>query len=190
MSYTAICSLCKERQPLDNFGIDRHRKNGHDHKCKPCKKMYAMEYNKRPESIILKYKHSLKHRYGMSVNQWSYLYDTQEGKCGICNIKLEDRFRNIEGSRAQVDHCHSLAKIKEVNKTIRGLLCGKCNTGLGFFNDSPTLLIKAINYINKFHEDFYERETEEEKTEEYGEGEESQRPAQEYQYSFYYKEST
>lgn len=39
-----------------------------------------------------------------------------------------------------VDHFHD-------NGAIRGLICAKCNRGLGLFDDSPTLLLAAAQYL-------------------------------------------
>jgi len=41
-----------------------------------------------------------------------------------------------------MDHCHKTNKI-------RGLLCGKCNSAIGFFDDDTELLEKAIDYLKK-----------------------------------------
>ena len=41
-----------------------------------------------------------------------------------------------------IDHDHDSGKF-------RGVLCSKCNNGLGFFNDSIELLQKAIRYLTK-----------------------------------------
>lgn len=52
--------------------------------------------------------------------------------CGIDSITL--------GKELSIDHNHETQKI-------RGLLCNSCNTGLGFFKDSTTLLSIAIEYL-------------------------------------------
>jgi hypothetical protein len=41
-----------------------------------------------------------------------------------------------------VDHCHRTHRI-------RGLLCSRCNTGIGKFNDDPGLLMRAAKYLSK-----------------------------------------
>ena len=32
---------------------------------------------------------------------------------------------------------------------LRGLLCVKCNTGIGYFNDDYSLMLRAIGYIRR-----------------------------------------
>jgi hypothetical protein len=55
----------------------------------------------------------------------------QKGKCAIC-----DR----SNRPLCVDHCHR-------HNHLRGLLCGPHNSGLGFFEDSPELLLRAALYL-------------------------------------------
>ena len=57
------------------------------------------------------------------------------GTCAIC-------LRSLPGEALVVDHCH-------VTKKIRGVLCYRCNTGLGLFADDPAILTNAVTYLNK-----------------------------------------
>lgn len=78
---------------------------------------------------------SLKKNYGITLEYYNELLESQGGVCKICGSS-ESR----ANTQLSLDHCHD-------SKAIRGLLCSNCNTGLGLFKDSPELLQKAINYL-------------------------------------------
>jgi hypothetical protein len=66
------------------------------------------------------------------------MFDLQGGCCEICGKPRTDYKRSLH-----VDHDHS-------NGNLRGLLCVKCNSGIGYFNDDITLLEKAKAYLVKY----------------------------------------
>tara|TARA_Y100001973_G_scaffold90970_1_gene139115 strand:+ start:109 stop:501 length:393 start_codon:yes stop_codon:yes gene_type:complete len=90
-------------------------------------------------------RHSVK-RYGITEAMYDDMCTKQGDMCCICkkhkdDIPVPSKPRKGQQSRAFViDHCH------ESNK-VRGLLCGKCNTALGGFNDDIELLRTAIEYL-------------------------------------------
>jgi hypothetical protein len=71
---------------------------------------------------------------GITLEKYEEMSKNQNGVCAICGHISED------GRQLCVDHCHK-------TKQIRGLLCTKCNTGLGLFRDDIELFEKAINYL-------------------------------------------
>ncbi len=84
-----------------------------------------------------KYEHlrknkKLKDRYGITLVQYNEMVKKQSGKCAICENEC----------KLHVDHCH-------VTGVVRGLLCNGCNRAIGFFNDEPRKLLKAVSYIVK-----------------------------------------
>lgn len=64
------------------------------------------------------------------------MYAMQQAKCAICDTK-PDKYPGLV-----VDHCHTTGKV-------RGLLCTKCNLGLGHFKDNKEALAKAALYLVK-----------------------------------------
>lgn len=72
--------------------------------------------------------------YGMTEAQWAHLVLTQLGRCAVCGRHY--------GEGLVVDHCHREGEI-------RGLLCSKCNIGLGQFDDDPTRLVAAADYLRR-----------------------------------------
>ena len=69
--------------------------------------------------------------YGMSLADYEAMLERQRGACAICKKSDE---------ALCVDHCHACGKV-------RGLLCAKCNSALGFCNDSPEHLLAAVAYL-------------------------------------------
>lgn len=79
-------------------------------------------------------------KYRIAFRHYRKLFQKQGGRCAICAKKASPL--DSEGLKLElhVDHCHVTGKV-------RGLLCGNCNSGLGFFKDSPEALLSAIEYI-------------------------------------------
>jgi hypothetical protein len=77
----------------------------------------------------------LKHKYGLTTEQFNELLHQQNHACGIC----ERPFHRTP----HIDHCH-------VTGLVRGLLCHTCNVGLGHFDDNPALLVKAARYLARW----------------------------------------
>lgn len=68
----------------------------------------------------------------ITKEEYDALYEKQQGRCWICE----------EESMLVIDHCHTKGDV-------RGLLCGRCNSGLGFFRDRVALLNRASQYLSK-----------------------------------------
>jgi hypothetical protein len=77
----------------------------------------------------------LKYRFGIDMADYDALLEKQGGVCAVC--KQEDP---VKGRALAVDHNHKTGKV-------RGLLCSKCNKGIGLFKESPELIEKAIKYL-------------------------------------------
>jgi len=85
----------------------------------------------------------LKSKYGIDKQTYNQILKDQDGLCAICR-KPETATdpKNQTIKRLAVDHDHKTNKV-------RGLLCTKCNIGIGIFQDSEELLYLAINYLKK-----------------------------------------
>lgn len=84
----------------------------------------------------------LQRQYGITLEEYEVCWVAQQGRCHICKLQMtEPRPQKGQASTTVVvDHDHETGKM-------RALLCKKCNTGLGFFNDNVDLLQKAIKYL-------------------------------------------
>lgn len=107
------------------------------------KSIYDQRYlNKKPERRKKAAERAMEHqrskRYGLSPDAFAILKN-KTTSCPICKVPL----RWNEGpkfERAHIDHDHTTGKVRD-------LLCGRCNCGLGNFQDNPELLNHAVAYL-------------------------------------------
>ena len=74
-------------------------------------------------------------RYGLSLQDYRAMLASQGNACAICKTSARPLC---------IDHCHATGKV-------RGLLCSKCNTGLGCYDDDPDLTQAATEYLRAAH---------------------------------------
>lgn len=72
-------------------------------------------------------------KHGLTPEYYGLLLRAQKGVCAICGEPPKKR-------RLAIDHCHKTGRI-------RGLLCGRCNTGIGNLRENPRVLRAAIAYL-------------------------------------------
>jgi hypothetical protein len=129
-----VCQVCERELPLSEF-VKHKRRDWYATHCKSCKyvlhKRYRQENLQRVRDI--ERKHKLKKAYGISVEEYNSMLNKQNGRCAICRNSPDNK-------RLCVDHCH-------VTGRVRGLLCQKCNRGLGLFKDNTDSLFSAIKYL-------------------------------------------
>lgn len=113
------------------------RKVNSGYLCSSCSSFYRywkMRNNKNLEAkhIIKERNYHLKYKYKITLEDYNKLYEEQEGRCAICRKHYE---------KLLIDHDHN-------TNQIRGLLCNKCNLGLGHFKDFSGYLLRAIEYLD------------------------------------------
>ena len=135
-----VCTKCKIAKSTSLFKTSKRNKTGFSSWCRKCDSEHG---NKRYRDVLSKdvnYKYKahisqVYYFYGITEDDYKELLVKQDYACAIC-LTHQDELN----SRLAVDHCHK-------TNVIRGLLCGKCNRGLGIFQDSEELLNKAIKYL-------------------------------------------
>jgi len=81
---------------------------------------------------------------GMTPEEFQEKAEAQNGICMICKKPpVPDSRSRRDGVWAlEQDHDH-------LTEALRDLLCGKCNKGIGMFDDDPALLHAAADYIER-----------------------------------------
>ena len=130
-----VCSSC-------NIETPRHMMSkGSKHKCKICAKKHLDEWkSKNPERYAdAQRKCHLRQTFGISTEEYNAMFAAQGNVCAIC-LKAP---RDPRGFHPHIDHCHISGKV-------RGILCHKCNQGLGQFSDNVDVMMSAVRYLKNF----------------------------------------
>lgn len=131
------CSRCGDVLPRSGFFPDRRTRDGLSKVCGRCRGRLAAVRKRvaaRSRTDDDKRRDSLGAR-GLSPQDYDLLLELQGGGCAICGY-------DPGGRKLNVDHDHTAGRV-------RGLLCRKCNTGIGFFGDDLEGLRKAVEYLER-----------------------------------------
>jgi hypothetical protein len=160
---TKICSRCKQDKSISEFGVRKNRPGGLQSTCRSCNRELSRDWrsaNPRKVAVAAKlYKadnaeklakydqtywsenkaklaaDARLRKYGISQEQFDELLKTQNGQCAVCQMNFADA-----NKAAFVDHCHATGRV-------RGLLCTKCNSGIGLLGDTLERLEAAVAYL-------------------------------------------
>jgi len=82
-------------------------------------------------------------RYGITTEQYLERLEAQDFKCAICKRESDKHL--------VIDHNHNCCDLtvqrKACGKCVRGLLCHRCNVGIGSFKDDAHNLQNAVDYL-------------------------------------------
>ena len=94
----------------------------------------------------------VKAKYGITLDAYDAMLTAQGHRCAICGVAIVSAYshviefglarRGAKRGSAMIDHDH-------VTGLIRGLLCVRCNMGIGCFRDSAAGLEAAARYLRE-----------------------------------------
>lgn len=135
---TKVCNKCGRELPLDAFWKATASPDGHIYHCKECGSILNKAAKR---NSIDRWKKHIREKFNLSEEEYTKLLERQNGVCAICGQPENSTFKGSI-KRLAVDHDHETGRV-------RGLLCRRCNLGVGYFNDDKELLFKVIDYLGK-----------------------------------------
>lgn len=114
----------------------RYHPNG-DSYCYKCKNQRSIQDRIVDPEKAKKHQRTsrLRKMYGMTNECYRKLYESQNGKCAVCEKDIE-----YIDKHTHIDHCH-------ITNKIRGLLCHNCNTALGLLKEDKQIMSNLIRYL-------------------------------------------
>lgn len=173
------CSVCKQTKPITEFYPSRQRNSGgFKYECKECNKVYQQTEERREHNCLYmknrrandpsykeyqqvwekrrprrKYlprgpetnlRNRLWGKFKLDIADYYKIVEQQQNCCAICGDPPPYQ-------RLVVDHDHSCCvRATSCGECLRGLLCPRCNAGLGAFKDNETIMLKAIDYLKSY----------------------------------------
>lgn len=102
--------------------------NGQKSTCKVCNRIKARRSR-------------VKHRYGISYEEYLKYVEADNTSCSICDKQLVLHSSDTQETVC-LDHCHATGKI-------RGVLCNRCNIAIGILGDNPEKFKRALTYLEE-----------------------------------------
>lgn len=141
-----VCVFCKKEKPVSEFTIKQRSENETRYRtksyyfaaCKDCEAEYIRVSKRNGPTGTKEYqrKRNVK-KYGMTIEDFNRILESQGYKCKICGSKKPHGRGNFH-----IDHCHKTMRV-------RGLLCHYCNVALGGVRDDINVLESMILYLRE-----------------------------------------
>lgn len=145
------CKRCNKIKELTEF----YRRLDKEARCKECvSELRRQKYSEKKEAVLLavkKYRSEnpekirdtkLRQAYGVGTDYFEAKLLEQGGVCAGCRRNRKSVWRGKEVNMP-LDHDHE-------TKKPRGVLCIKCNRGLGLLEENIETLENLVRYINKY----------------------------------------
>lgn len=133
------CHSCGELKEVTEFSKrSDNQRRGYQYACRKCSTLKTAEWrknNSEKQKALTKnqaFKRSLQ-KLGITEETYYKTLEEQNGKCAICLVDLLEHCK---------DHSHTY-------KQFRGILCRKCNVGIGMFDENIYSLERAIEFLIK-----------------------------------------
>jgi len=131
------CSTCQTEKPFSEFNKSKNQKFGLHNQCRACTKLWKPS----PEALMVARKRTREWNRlkatGFTQEEFEEKFNNQNRVCAICGTDNPGKLDFC------ADHDHK-------TKQKRGILCRKCNAGLGHFNDNPEIIKAAIEYLEHY----------------------------------------
>lgn len=136
-NYRCRCRLCTDWNTANQR--EARRKNP-QYFSRYAKKWYAAHPLAARRDKVLR-------KYGLTLEAYEKMLQKQNGLCAVCCMPA------APNTHLHVDHDHRCCRgQRSCGECVRGLLCRRCNSFLGFVNDDKGLLEKIIAYLRATQE--------------------------------------
>ncbi len=137
---TKRCSVCEEQKSAGEFHARQETKTGLASACIDCARKRDRARGSAPNRKETRKWAMMKFQHGITKKQWQAVLHTQNFCCAICESVFVAGRRSA--LNACVDHDHATGRL-------RGLLCRRCNQGIGLLQDSGGVAEKAAAYLKR-----------------------------------------
>lgn len=147
------CPDCGIEKPRTGFYRDRSNLDGLAGYCKTCQRdqKRVWQLNNPEKHAEAGRRISLRRKFGLTVADYEEILQEQKGVCKICGKPC------ATGNRLAVDHNHDTGQV-------RGLLCYRCNTHLGWLEchkDEVVNYLPDLNVQGYLHEHLKKKKSDE-----------------------------
>ena len=128
----------REKRNADPVKLAAHQQYMREYAKNNREKLNAQSSESYYKDPIKRFKYRLK-RIGVEATPETLDYLINHGGlCDMCGKPPDGR-----GNELSIDHCHETG-------VFRGMLCNRCNKGIGLLMDDPELLRRAADYIEHY----------------------------------------